>query len=365
MPFARKLDCGASQPIHCYRDSYSPGRMVALMNSDSPPADCRPRFNRERGNPTPQDQKFLADAIEGLSKSSKRVSSKYLYDERGSALFDQICKLPEYYPTRTELSIMKANVMQIVREIGPHANVIELGSGSSLKTRLLLDHLDQPRTYLPIDVSEKHVLATVKQLRDKYPDIEIVPIVDDFCVTLNHSGRFSEDGVCVYFPGSTIGNFTANEALGLLRRIGDWCGNSGGLLIGFDLQKKVSVLEAAYNDADGITAEFSLNLLHRINRELSANFDVDQFGHVAFYNSSAERIEIFLESKCDQIVRIGTVEIPFDEGERIHTEYSYKYTVAGFREMAAKAGLAMRHVWLDDQKYFAVMYLESSNADRN
>ncbi len=310
----------------------------------------------------PKDD-FTADVIGGLMKRPKRLASKYLYDAPGSALFDRICQLPEYYLTRTELAIMRANVIEIVQEIGPDSLIVELGSGSSMKTRLLLDHLDRPRAYMPIDISREHVLETAAQLRTEYPAIDIEPIVDDFCNSSFDSARFSGERVCVYFPGSTIGNFERAEALRLLRKIGDWCGDQGGLLIGFDLQKDVSVLEAAYNDADGVTAAFSLNLLQRMNREASANFHLQNFRHVAFYHSPAERIEIYIESHREQHVQIGDSTISFAAGERIHTEYSHKYTVAGFAAMAEKAGLAMKRVWTDDREYFAVMYLENKRAD--
>ena len=335
------------------------------MPTNPPTAEHLQKPDGDPGNASLRDDVFLADVLAGLSQTPKRLSSKYLYDERGSALFDQICELPEYYPTRTELAIMESNAVAITREIGPHANVVELGSGSSVKTRLLLDHLDQPRSYIPIDISEDHVLATAQQLRSEYPEIEINPIIDDFCAALENSERFPGDQVCVYFPGSTIGNFPPHDAQRLLHKISDCCGVGGGLLIGFDLQKDIAVLEAAYNDAAGITAEFSLNLLDRMNREAGANFDTGQFRHVAFYNATAERIEIFLESECDQIVRIDEIEISFEKGERIHTEYSHKYTIAGFTQMASHAGLAVRRVWSDDQSYFAIMYLENRNADAN
>ncbi len=334
-----------------------------MTNSNSSTADYPVQFCGNDAGATMPCGDFLTSVIEGLSQSPKRLSCKYLYDERGSALFDEICGLPEYYPTRTEQLIMRANVKEIAGMVGPHAVIVELGSGSSVKTRLLLDHLDRPRAYLPVDISHDHVLATAERLRHEYPDIEIKPIVDDFCVALDDSDRFSSERVCVYFPGSTIGNFEREAALRLLRKVADWCGDRGGLLIGFDLQKDVAVLETAYNDAKGVTAEFSLNLLHRMNREAFANFDVDQFRHVAFYNPVAQRIEIFIESKRDQLVRISGTEISFSAGERIHTEYSHKYTVTGFAAMAANAGLAMRRVWVDDRKYFAVMYLERHDAD--
>ncbi len=307
---------------------------------------------------TAPEKGFVADVIAGLSKTPKRVSSQHLYDERGSALFDEICQLPEYYLTRSEQAIMRANMREIAREIGPQALLVELGSGNSRKTRLLLNYLKNPQAYLPIDISENHLLATSQRLRQEYPALEVEPIVSDFTRKVDIPPRFAGQRICVYFPGSTIGNFSYDEAISLLQLIADCCGNDGGLLIGFDLQKDKSVLEAAYNDSEGVTAAFSLNLLHRLNQEANATFDVDQFRHVAFYNPRMERIEIYLESKQDQIVRVGDTVIPFAQRERIHTEYSHKYTIGGFSAMAVEAGLIPKNVWVDDRAYFAVMYLE-------
>lgn len=297
-----------------------------------------------------------------LAETPKRLNSRHLYDEHGSALFDQICELPEYYLTRTEQSIMQSNIGEIVRQIGPGALLVELGSGSSLKTRLLLDHLEDPLAYLPIDISSEHVLATAQRLHDEYPLLKIEPIVDDFTRRLAIPPRFAGERVCVYFPGSTIGNFPPHEAIRLLRIIADRCGNQGGLLVGFDLQKDCVVLEAAYNDSQGITAAFTLNLLHRLNREAGATFEVDHFRHVAFYNRLAERIEIYLESDREQVVRVADVVLSLSKGERIQTEYSHKYTVAGFAAMAAQAGLTQAQVWVDERNFFAVMYLEPNHA---
>lgn len=334
-----------------------------MIDSNSLTAGYPAQLDGDDADPAMPCGEFISSVIDGLSQSPKGLSCKYLYDERGSALFDEICGLREYYPAPTEQSILRKNVTEIAGMIGSQAVIVELGSGSSVKTQLLLDHLDRPRAYLPVDISHDHVLATAERLRRDYPGIDIKPIVDDFCVALDDSERFSGERVCVYFPGSTIGNFERETALRLLRKIAHWCGDQGGLLIGFDLQKNVAVIEAAYNDAKGVTAEFSLNLLHRMNREASANFDVDQFQHVAFYNPDAQRMEIYIESKRDQHVRVNDTVVSFSAGERIHIESSHKYTVTGFAAMAGRAGLAMRHVWVDERKYFAVMYLERYDAD--
>lgn len=309
-----------------------------------------------------ENSEFVADVVAGLSQSPKRLDSKYLYDERGSALFDRICTLKEYYPTRTELAIMRGGAAEMAQAIGPSAVIVELGSGSSRKTRLLLDHLQQPRAYLPMDISQSHIQATAQRLREEYPGLPIEPLVGDFNETIEIPHRFIGSPICVYFPGSTIGNLTSREAIRLLGMIHDRCGEDGGLLIGFDLQKDVATLETAYNDCQGVTAAFSLNLLQRINREASADFRIADFRHVAIYNPQAARIEISLESLRDQVVRVDDIPISFSQGERILTEYSHKYTLASFTSMAAQAGLLPKKTWLDDQHHFAVMYLEPHHA---
>lgn len=303
-----------------------------------------------------EDSHFLDDVFAGLSAQCKFIPCKYLYDERGSKLFDAICDLDEYYPTRTELQITIDSADEIGECIGPDAVVVEYGSGSSLKTRVLLDHLQKPSAYLPIDISEDHLLATADKLRADYPQLKVRPIVADFTQGFELPEDLTGDHVCVYFPGSTIGNLKPVEAEELLEKIASQCGHGGGLLIGFDLQKDVSVLELAYDDPQGVTAKFSLNLLSRINRELDADFEVENFRHLSFYNAEDGRIEIYIESLCDQTVTIADRTFGFEKGERIHTEYSHKYTVEGFAKMASQAGFQMRKVWTDSKKYFAVAH---------
>ena len=299
---------------------------------------------------------FLHDVYQGLSKRSKSLPCKYLYDERGSELFDRICKTEEYYPTRTELEIMQANADSISFQIGTRAMLVEYGSGSSLKTRLLLDALDQPAAYLPVDISEDHLLKTAETLRLAYPEIPIHPVVADFT---NHFSLPTVDRshVALYFPGSTIGNFTSPEAGLLLDQMSELLGPKGGLLIGIDLQKDTAVLEAAYNDSQGVTAEFSLNLLSRINSELGGEFDLEDFQHKAVYDRTHHRIEISIVSRKDQTVRVGDRTFSFRHGEEILTEYSHKYTIDGFASFAAKHGFSLHRHWADDRKYFAVLHL--------
>lgn len=300
---------------------------------------------------------FRDDVLRGLSGRRKSLPSKYFYDRTGSELFDQICELPEYYPTRTELSIVRQFAHEMGDQIGRGVRLIEFGSGSSIKTRLLLDQLIDPVAYVPVDVSRQHLYSTAVQLQQDYPAVEILPVCADFTkpFRLPVTKRPTTHDA-VYFPGSTIGNFERNEAKTLLRHIAKLCGRGGGLLIGIDLRKDAAVLEPAYNDASGVTAAFNLNLLKRANRELDANFDTESFQHLATYNEAEGRIEMYLESQVEQTVQIEDHCFDFTKGERICTEYSHKYTIEEFAEMAAEAGLTLRRQWLDEQQYFSVLH---------
>jgi len=308
----------------------------------------------------PASDDYRREVVEGLVRSPKAIHCKFLYDQRGSELFDRICELPEYYPTRTELGIMRGHAAEMAARIGPRALLVEYGSGSSLKTPILLDALDDPVAYVPIDISREHLMSSVERLAERYPELEILPVAADYTspVELPEPRRRPERRV-VYFPGSTIGNFEPEEAREFLRRMAGRVDHGGGVLIGVDLEKDDAVLEAAYNDAEGVTADFNLNLLRRFNRELGADFDLDAFRHVAFYNRDAGRIELHLESLADQTVHLGGEEIHFDRGEQIHTEYSYKYTLEGFRALAADAGIEVEEVWTDDGQLFSVQYLRA------
>lgn len=300
------------------------------------------------------------EVLTGLRQTEKLIPSKFLYDERGSQLFDQICELEDYYLTRTESAVMRDNADAIAARIGSDAVLVEYGSGSSTKTRLLLTHLDSAKAYLPVDISETHLLLTAELLKKDYPDIDIHPIVADFTTDFAMPAGYLTDKTTVYFPGSTIGNLEETEARTVLRYIRSHCGENGGLLIGFDLQKDPETLELAYNDRLGVTSVFTLNLLERLNRELGSNFQLDQFAHHAIYNSDKARIEIALESLVEQRVTIGEEVFHFQEGEKIRTEYSHKYTVQGFAQLAEQAGLTMDEVWMDEREYFAVMHLSPS-----
>ena len=303
-------------------------------------------------------ESFQQDVSEGLRGDVKSLPCKYLYDERGSQLFDRICELDEYYLMRTELEIMDRYGSEMAKQIGTGVMLVEYGSGSSIKTRILLDHLIDPAAYVPVDISREHLQKSATALSAVYPDLCVIPVCADFTrpFELPNAPRTPTHSA-VYFPGSTIGNFQPEAAQEILSQVADLCGTGGGLLIGIDLQKDASTLEAAYDDADGVTAEFNLNLLHRINREADGDFQIEQFEHVAFYEEHGGRIEIYLESRIDQTVTVAGELFEFAAGERIHTEHSHKYTIDGFASLAADVGLTLRRSWCDDQSRFAVLHL--------
>ena len=305
----------------------------------------------------PQRKMFREEVLQGLQDSRKELPSKYFYDDKGSYLFEQICELDEYYPTRTELGIMQANISEIASLLGPQCLLIEYGSGSSTKTRLLLDALQSPAGYVPIEISKEQLLRSVASLTQAYPQLEVLPICADYTgdFALPNPSKLVFRRVA-YFPGSTIGNFDREPAQHFLRQIARTC-RGGGLLIGVDLKKDFNILHRAYNDAQGVTAQFNLHLLERINQELDADFQLAHFGHYAFYNPGQSRIEMHLVSLTNQVVHIGEVEISFKLGESIWTESSYKYTLSEFAQLAAGAGLTMQHVWTDPQQLFSVQYL--------
>lgn len=305
----------------------------------------------------PESEIFRRDVIDGLQNSPKSLPCKYLYDERGSKLFDQICDLDEYYPTRTELAIMREYADDIADAIGENCLIIEYGSGSSLKTRTLLAHAKNPAGYVPLDISREHLENAAVSLAQEFPGLEVLPVCADY--TADFDLPIPSNPVerrVVYFPGSTIGNFHTDDAISFLHHIVEVVGRGGGLLIGVDLRKDKETLELAYNDAPGITAEFNLNLLDRMNRELGADFDRDRFEFRAVWNDEIGRIESYLISRADQVVTIGEEKIIFDAAERMRTECSYKFTIEQFAELAAKAGFTQRTVWTDPDKLFSVQY---------
>ena len=300
----------------------------------------------------------LDEIIDGLSQAEKMISPKYFYDERGSQLFDEITRLPEYYPTETELGIMRSNVDEIARLAGKHASLIEFGSGSSLKTRVLLEHLNELAVYVPVDISEDHLLASALQIRAEFPGLEVLPVVADFTQPFYlPSPAIMPIRNIVYFPGSTIGNFTHDAAHELLKVMHQETGEGGALLIGVDLQKDPDIIRRAYNDSAGVTAEFNLNMLRHLNREFDADFDLDAYEHSAEYNEQEGRVEIRLISEQHQEVMVGNTSFSIDEDEAILTEYSHKYTLDGFAAMAKAAGFNVERVWMDAERLFSVQYL--------
>lgn len=308
-------------------------------------------FPLETGN-------MLEEVLEGLQKRHKQLPCKLFYDERGSELFSQICELQEYYPTRSEVDIMTRNVEEIVSLLGPGCLLIEYGSGTSEKSSILLENLPQLAGYVPIDISREPLMAHASQMGEAYPHLDIFPINADYNrpFPIPRTRKPVKKRV-VYFPGSTIGNFHPPEAVEFLDRILRVCGSDGVLLVGVDLKKDPQILNLAYNDPGGITAEFNLNVLRRLNRELGADFDLDQFRHLAFYNDDEGRMEMHLESLRDQVVHLDGVNITFEKGERIWTESSYKYTLERFEMLALDAGFAVQKVWTDGQDLFSVQFL--------
>ena len=316
----------------------------------------RPGHPTQVAGPTSE---FLADVLDGLGKAQKTLPCKYFYDKVGSQLFNAICETPEYYPTRTELAIMRTHVTEIADRLGPGCLLIEYGSGSSLKTRSLLRRLPRPTAYVPVDISAEHLHQTVADLVRRFPDVEVKPVAADFTRPFTLPSVATEiRRRIVYFPGSTIGNFTPTEARGLLQEIAELAGPGGGLLIGVDLKKDPAILQAAYNDAQGVTAAFNQNLLVRIKRELGASLNLEGFRHRAFYNESAGRVEMHLESLDEQTVSVGGQAIHFRRGETIHTENSHKYTVEEFACLAETVSLQLVQTWMDPQHLFSVQLYE-------
>lgn len=304
------------------------------------------------------DTKDLKEIVAGLSDDPKRISPKFFYDERGSQLFDDITELPEYYLTNTELRIMRDNIADIVARVGKQASLIEFGSGSSLKTQVLLEHLSELAAYVPVDISEEHLLASAERIREQFPHIDVLPVVADFTQPFAlPTPMVMPVRNIVYFPGSTIGNFERSVAMDLLRVMYDEAGKGGALLIGVDLQKDPQLIEDAYNDAAGVTAEFNLNMLEHLNREFDANFDVDEFTHSANYDEEGGRVVIELVSQADQTFQVGDTSFEIADGEPILTEYSHKYTLDGFEKMANAAGFAVEKVWTDAEHLFSVQFL--------
>jgi L-histidine N-alpha-methyltransferase len=324
---------------------------------------------------------LVADVLRGLKGTQKRLSPVYFYDERGSQLFDEICELPEYYVTRTETQILATHAQEIADRIGANALLVELGSGASTKTRLLLDRLPDLAAYVPVDISRTHLMAAAQRIAISYPGLEVLPACADFTQAFPlPKPKRTPSRVVVYFPGSTIGNFDPPAAVELMKVMSRIAGatvaparlgtaspatTAGGLVIGFDLVKDPAILERAYDDAVGVTAEFNLNVLRRLNRDLGADFDLDAFRHQAKWVPEGSRIEMRLISKVAQTVTIAGEELSFAANEAIITEHCHKYTAESFAAQAATAGWSARQTWADPRDYFNVQYLEHNLKQEN
>ena len=304
-----------------------------------------------------EEESFLDAVLEGLSRPHKSIPCRYLYDERGSALFDLICELDEYYPTRTEIRILRSHAGDIARRIGPDAQLIELGSGSSIKVRILLDAMTRPAAYVPVDISREHLRRAAEALALDYPAIDVAAVCADYSAPFPLPELPAAGRRMAFFPGSTIGNLEPDEALSFLKSWARRLGPGAAMLVGVDLKKDTQTLNAAYDDAKGITAAFSLNLLQRANSELGADFDLSRFAHRASYSAERGRVEIHIASLEDQRVRIAGQDFHFAAGEPIQTEHSYKYAIEEFQALAGRAGFEPTAVFLDGARLFSVHYL--------
>ncbi|MFN2508912.1 MAG: L-histidine N(alpha)-methyltransferase [Chthoniobacterales bacterium] len=305
----------------------------------------------------PERADFLAEVLAGLSRSPRMLPCKFFYDARGADLFLKICELPEYYITRTETEILRQHGAEMAASIGSHAEIVGFGTGAGVKTRMLLQRLENPIAYVPVDISKERLSESADALSRAMPELEILPVCADYLQEFElPTPSRKPDHIAVLFPGSTIGNLEPAVARDFLRRVRRLCGRSGGLIIGVDLEKARNVIEPAYNDRAGVTAEFNLNLLARANRELGADFNLPCWFHRAVYNEREGRVEMYLISKVDQTVRVGGREFRFATGERIITEFSYKHSVPGFTALAVSAGFRRSRVWSDPRQFFAVFH---------
>jgi dimethylhistidine N-methyltransferase len=309
----------------------------------------------------PAEESFRDAVLAGLGRQPKALPCKFFYDERGSALFEQICEVPEYYLTRTEIAILDRYAAEIAELVGPHCRLVELGSGASQKVRILLRALRAPAAYVAVDISREHLRQAAGRLAADFPGLPVVAVCADYTKPFALPALPGPAGKRVgFFPGSTIGNFEPAGVVRFLAHCGGLLGPGGEMLIGVDLKKRRDILDAAYNDRAGINAAFNLNLLARINRELDGDFELDRFAHVAFYNEAAGRIELYIKSRSEQSAGIAGRRFRFAESELIHTENSYKYGVDEFRALAARAGFVAIESWTDRDRLFSVHYFRQS-----
>ncbi|MTI87238.1 MAG: L-histidine N(alpha)-methyltransferase [Balneolaceae bacterium] len=300
---------------------------------------------------------MLDEVLDGLRQSQKSLPSKFFYDEKGSKIFNEITQLKEYYPTRTERRILDRNITDIGRHLGDKVALFEPGSGSSEKTMVLLTRLPEIKYYIPIDISGDYIFKVAEKLKRQFEGIEVVPVQADYTRPFELPEVNDDVRNIVFFPGSTIGNFNLQTVHRFLNVVANIAGSNGGFLIGVDLKKEIPLLEAAYNDAKGVTAAFNKNILHHINRKTGANFDVDKFRHKATWNEKKGRIEMHLIADKDHTVQLNGEAVHFSMGESIHTENSHKYTLDEFEEMVSP-WFEVKQVWLDENRWFSVQYLE-------
>jgi L-histidine Nalpha-methyltransferase len=305
----------------------------------------------------PSEESFRDAVLAGLGQAPKALPCKFFYDVRGSALFEQICRLPEYYLTRTEIAILEEHAGAIASHIGAHCRLVELGSGSSRKVRILLEALEAPGAYVPVDISRDHLREAAARLAADFPKLPVIAVCADYTRPFQLPPLPGPAGKLVgFFPGSTIGNFEPDAVVRFLAHCAELLGPAGEMLVGVDLKKERAILERAYNDRAGLNAAFNLNLLERVNRELGGSLDIDRFEHLAFYNEAKGRMELYLKSLADQTATIAGRAFHFAEGELIHTENSYKYAIPEFHALAARAGFLPVHTWTDPGDLFSVHY---------
>ena len=316
--------------------------------------------NNDKSQLSSENQIFLDEVLEGLNKPQKSLPCKYFYDEKGSQLFEDICELDEYYVTRTELALLEDIKKELAEMIGSRSTIIEPGAGAGIKIQTLLNALDSPELYVPMDISEDFLFYSAQIIQDKFPHIDILPIQGDFTQPVKWLGKNDSENKVVFFPGSTIGNFDKKSATDFLINLGDMIGENGSIIIGVDLIKDTDILENAYNDDSGKTEAFNKNLLARINQQLDGNFDLSQFKHEAIFNHQEERIEMHLISQQEQSVEINSEKFDFSKHETIHTENSHKYSVDSFLALAADANLKSKKIWTDEQQLFSIHYLVQS-----
>ena len=308
-----------------------------------------PRLNKE----------MYADVLEGMRQNPPEIPSKYLYDDRGSKLFNQICELDEYYLTDTEIALTTKHATDIAAHLGSHARLVELGAGSGLKTRILLKHLHELAAYVPVDISEAELKRCVQRLAQQFPTLDVMPVCADYTAGWELPKNGFDGRTAFYYPGSTVGNFHPQQAQAFLGRLAKMAGPRSAMVIGVDLHKDPAIIEAAYNDSEGVTARFTLNLLRRLNRECGADFDLEQFEHRAVYQQQQQRIQTRIYSRADQQVHFPDETFRFRSGEWMAVEYSYKYTIEDFARLAEQASWRTRALWTDDDQMFSLWFLES------